>query len=315
MGDVAPSKTVLEELASQHHGLIEPAAISTPIVPTTPDNTPQPAIMDANEKIFPQISGAQQPDATSSEHTEPAAPPPEVDKDHEPESMEENADTSAEKDENPYASFDPNTTIAIPITNPSNFPVERIQEVQAQYWPSTKITHMLCYKTPSGPITQVTADVEDGSVDHLIIRDPRIIEALGLTAPDFDTIYTDDADITAYLRLRETFKLEVLPGHHPQDPNEYVVAELVSARHPYLYWLDERRSADPTVPPYAAEAKAIARKTRRRYPDVMFEIEEIWDFEHDGDEAKAHRDNRLGLLGEDPTYPEGAEWIPRSMFL
>jgi hypothetical protein len=314
MGHVAPSKTVPEELASQQHVSIEPAAISTPIVPTTPDNTPQSAMMDANETLSPQISEAQQPDATSSEHTELAAPPPEVDKDHEPESREGNADTGAERDENPYASFDPNTTIAIPITNPSDFPVERIQEVEAQYQPSTKITHMLCHKAPSGPITQVTADVEDGSVDHLIIRDPRIIEALGLTAPDFDTIFTDSADITAYLRPRETFLLNVLPGHRPQDPTEYIVAELVSARHPYLYWLDERRSADPTVPPYAAEAKAIARKTRRRWPDVKFEIEEIWDFEHDGDEAKSYRANRLELLGEDPTYPEGAEWVPRSMW-
>lgn len=313
MGHVAPSKTVPEELASQQHVSIEPAAISTPTVPTTPDNTPQSAMMDANETLSPQASGAQQPDATSTQHTEPAASPAGVDKVHEPEGNEDNADTGAEKEEDPYASLDPNTTLAIIITNPSDFPVERIQEVEAQYQPSTKITHMVCHKTPSGPITQVTADVEDGSVDHLIIRDPHIIEALGLTAPDYDTIYSDFTDIAAYLRLRETFILNVLPGHRPQDPTEYIVAELVSARHPFLYWLDERRNADPTTPPYAAEAKAIAKKTRRRWPDVMFEIEEIWDFEH-GDEGKSYRESRLGLLGEDPTYPPGEQWVPRSMF-
>lgn len=306
MGHVAPSKTVPEELASREHVSNEPAAISTPTVPTTPDNMPQSAMMETNDTKTLQASGAQQPDATSSEHTEPAAPPAE---DHEPGGTEENANTGAEEDKNPYASLDPNTTLVILITNPSEFPVERIQEVEAQYQPSTKITHMVCHKTPSGPITKVTADVQDGSVDHLIIREPRLIEALGLTAPDFDTIDWN----SGYLRLRESFTVNVLPGHRPQDPKEFIVAELVSARHPYLYWLDERRSADPTVEPYAAEAKAIARKTRRRWPDVMMELEEIWDFEH-GDEGKWYRENRLELLGEDPTYPAGAQWAPRSMF-
>lgn len=270
--------------------------------------------MDANETLSPQISGAQQPNATSSEHTELAALPTEVDQDHAPESSEENADTGAEGDDDPYASFDPNISLAIPITNPSSFPVERLQEVQAQYQPSTTITNMLCHKTPSGPITQVTADVQDGSVDHLIIRDPRIIDALGLTAPAFDTIYTEPEDFTAVLRFRETFVLNVLPGHRPQDPEEYIVAELVGARHPYLYWLDERRSADPTAAPYAAEAKAIAKKTRRRWPDVMLEIEEIWEYEQ-GENGKWYREHRLEYLGEDPTYPAGTEWAPRSMFL
>ncbi|OSS53501.1 hypothetical protein B5807_01238 [Epicoccum nigrum] len=311
MGHVAPSKTVPEELANQQHVSIEPAAISTPIVPTTPDNTPQPAMTDANS---PQISEAQQPEVTSFEHSEPAAPPAKADNDSEPQSTERNAGRGAEGNEDPYASLDSDTELAIDITNPSDFPVIRIQEVEAHYQPSTKITNMLCHKTPSGPITRVTADVKDGSVDHLIIDDPHIINALGLTAPAFDTIYSDPADYTALLRLRETFVLNVLPGHRPEDPKEYIVAELVSARHPYLYWLDERKSADPTIPPYAAEAKAIARKTRRRWSDVWLEIEEVWDYEQ-GENGKWYRENRQMYLGEDPTYPEGAVWVPRSMFV
>lgn len=94
------------------------------------------------------------------------------------------------------------------------------------------------------------------------------------------------------------------------------MGELVSARHAYLYWLDERRTADPRHGPYAAEAKAIARKTGRRWMDVMREVERVWELEQ-GSDGGEYRGNRVGYLGEDPVYEEGAEKgrVVRSMFV
>jgi len=210
-----------------------------------------------------------------------------------------------------YTALTPNTILVIPITNPSAFPIQRIQEVQSQRYPSAIITNMLCHKTFSGPITQVTADIEDGSINHLFIRDPRFISALGLVAPNFDTIYLD----TNKLKVDETFTIRILPGQRPQKLDEWIMGVLVSARHAYLYWLDERRTADPKHAPYATEAKAIARKTGRRWPDVMREIEVVWRPEQESN-GKHYREDRTRYLGEDPTFPEGAEdgRMVRSMF-
>ncbi|KAH6633493.1 hypothetical protein C7974DRAFT_452827 [Boeremia exigua] len=206
------------------------------------------------------------------------------------------------KTEDPYGSLDPNTTLLIPITNPSDFPIQRLQEVQSDHQPSTHITNMWCHKTPTGAITQVTADIQDGSINHLYIRDPRWLRALGLAAPDFDTIHFDSAQ----LRLDETFKIRIFAGQRPQRLENWIMGELIGARHAFLYWLDERRSAYPTSGPYAAESKAIARATGRRALNVMKEIEGVWELEQ-GSDGKEYRENRIRYLGEDPTYPAGAE--------
>lgn len=213
--------------------------------------------------------------------------------------------------EDPYASMDPDTTLVIPVTNPSAFPVERLREVQEGRQPSTHIVNMLVHKTPSSPVTQVTADVQDGSINHLFIRDPHIIDALGFTAPDYDTIDLD----TAKLRHNETFAIRICCGQRPKKLENWIMGELVSARHAYLYWLDERQTADPRTPPFAAEARAIARQTGRRWPDVMDEIEHVRRLEQGIDGVK-YRNDRIKYLGEDPTYPDGAEGQRgvRSMF-
>lgn len=239
------------------------------------------------------------------EHHEPAVRHIEVDEDY------SEGEEGNDPDEDPYAFLDPSITLAIPVTNPSAFPMERLREVQEGRQPSTHIVDMLVHKTPSGPITQVTADVQDGSINHLFIRDPRIIDALGFAAPDFDTINLD----TTRLRLDETFTIRIFSDQKPKKLENWIMGELVSARHAYLYWLNERQSADPRTPPFAAEARAIARKTGRRWPDVMKEIEHVWKLEQ-GRGGNEYRNNRARYLGEDPTFPDGAERgrVIRSMF-
>ncbi|KAJ4374527.1 hypothetical protein N0V86_007396 [Didymella sp. IMI 355093] len=255
--------------------------------------------MDVNEEKI-----ALEPTSRHSEHHEPAARHIEVDESY---SDEEEGDDPGE---DPYASLDPNATLAIPVTNPFAFPVERLREVQEGRQPSTHVVDMLVHKTPSGPITQVTADTQDGSINHLFIRDPRIIDALGFAAPDFDTINLD----TTKLRLDETFTIKVFSGQRPDRLENWIMGELVSGRHAYLYWLDERWTADPRGAPFAAEARAIARKTGRRWPDVMNEIEHVWELER-GRGGNEYRNNRIKYLGEDPTYPESeGRKVVRSMF-
>ncbi|KAF3044890.1 hypothetical protein E8E11_008944 [Didymella keratinophila] len=255
--------------------------------------------MDINEEV-----STSKPVNLHHEHHEPAARHIEVDENY----SEEEGD---DPDEGPYAFLDHSTTLAIPVTNPFAFPTERLREVQEGRQPGTHIVDMLVHKTPSGPITQVTADVQDGSINHLFIRDPRIIDALSFSAPDFDTITLD----TAKLRLDETFTIRVFSGQKPKKLENWIMGELKSARHAYLYWLDERQSADPRTPPFAAEARAIARTTGRRWPDVMKEIEHVWNLEQ-GRGGDEYRYNRARYLGEDPKYPEGAEGgrVVRSMF-
>lgn len=182
-------------------------------------------------------------------------------------------------DENPYASLNPDTTLAIPVTNPFAFPIKRLREVQEGRQPSTQITNILVYKTVSGPVTQVTAHIQDGSINHLIIRDSRVIEALGFAWPHFDTINLD----TARLRLDETFTIRVFARQKVQNLDNWIMGELISGRHAYLYWLDERGTVDPKAAPFAAEARAIARKTGRRWPNVMRKIDGVWKLEQGND--------------------------------
>lgn len=293
-----------EELQLRQLSLEDPEFLT---IPTTPENTPVDIMSDsAGERVdIDDETNAQEPTSPQPEHHEPAARHIEVDEDY---SVEDEDNTL---DGDPYASLDPNTTLAIPVTNPSAFPVERLREVQEGRQPSTHITNMLVHKTPSSPITQVTADIQDGSINHLFIRDPRVIDALGFAGPDFDTINLD----TSKLRLNETFTIRIRSGQKPKKLENWIMGELVSARHAYLYWLDERQSADPRAPPFAAEARAIARKTGRRWPDVMKEIEAVWKLEQ-GRGGREYRENRAKYLGEDSTYPKGAEGrrVVRSMF-
>lgn len=269
------------------------------LIPTTPENTPVDTMSDSpGERIdTDNETNAQGPVGSPPVHQEPAARHIEVDEDY---SNGRDDDNVSDKD--PYSFLDPNTTLAIPVTNPSAFPIERLREVQEGRQPSTHVVAMLVHKTPTGAITQVTADIQDGSINHLIIRDLRIINALGFAAPEFDTIEFDSTK----LRLDETFTVNIFPGQRPDRLENWIMGELLSVRHAYLYWLDERCTADPRAPPFAAEARAIARKTGRRWPDVMNEIERVWGLEQSRG-GKEYRDNRVRYLGEDPTYPEGSE--------
>ncbi|KAF1360942.1 hypothetical protein EJ07DRAFT_177052 [Lizonia empirigonia] len=293
MGDAASSERLYPELQL----FVHPSSIT---IPATPDNTPEESMSEPTSDQTATVTPPKLPGSTNTNNIAGATAGTinaDVSYDHETPVL------SIEDEEvDIFASLEPDAILAIPITNPSAFPIQRIQEVQSQHYPSTYITNMLCHKTRSGPITQVTADIQDGSVNHLLIRDQRLISALGLAPPDFDTITLD----TNKLKIDETFMIRILPGQRPQKLDEWIMASLESARHAYLYWLDERRTADPIYGPYAAESKAIARKTRRRWPDVLREIEAVWKLEQ-GDNGKHYRENRMRYLGEDPTYPEGAE--------
>jgi len=293
-----------EETQFRHLSLEESGFSTTPMAT---DDTPADTMDESTDERMEvdEEMSTSKPTNLRHELHEPAARHIEVDENYS--EGEENNDSY----EDPYASLDPSTTLAIPVTNPFAFPIERLREVQEGRQPSTHIVDMLVHKTPSGPITQVTADVQDGSINHLFIRDSRIIDALGFGAPDFDTIKLD----TVKFRLDETFTIRVFSGQKPKKLENWIMGELKSARHAYLYWLDERQSADPRTPPFAAEARAIARKTGRRWPDVMKEIEHVWKLEQ-GRCWNEYRYNRARYLGEDPMYPEGAEGgkVVRGMF-
>jgi hypothetical protein len=157
----------------------------------------------------------------------------------------------------------------------------------------------------------VTTDIEDASINHLFIRDPPLINALGLVAPDYDTIHLS----MSKLKLDEVLTIRTFPSQRPQRLDEWIIGELMSARQAYLYWLDKRKSADPRGTPYAAEARVIARKTGRRCMDVRKEIERPWDLEQRSSGGE-YRGNWLRYLGEDPAYLVGADEgsVMRSMF-
>jgi hypothetical protein len=188
------------------------------------------------------------------------------------------------------------TCTMITVQNLEDFWLQRVQEVQAQYYPSTQILAMQIHRADNNTVTKVTADIADGSVDQLQINNPRIIAALGVHLPSYDSILLQAED-----RIDETYKIRVLPGQRRNDPKAVLIGELIPARHAFLYWLDSRKSADPKGPPTATEARMLARKVGRRALDVMNEIERYWKLEQ-GSGGRHYRENRVKYLGEDPEY-------------
>jgi hypothetical protein len=196
----------------------------------------------------------------------------------------------------------------IPILNPSAFPVQRIQEVQAQRYPSTKVVSMWSHTNVAGEVVQVTADIQDGSVNHLILTDARLITALGLRSGAHDTILLD----VSQLKIDETFRIIDSPGKR-SDLNIFIVGQLVSGRNAYLYWLEHRGTADPKGPPYVQEARRIATQVGRRALDVWREIEKVWGLEQGGG-GQGYRANRVKYLGEDPVVFRKDKEDGRSMW-
>ncbi|KAI4908170.1 hypothetical protein J4E90_008794 [Alternaria incomplexa] len=190
------------------------------------------------------------------------------------------------------------------------FPVLNIQEIQADYYGSASIVAMCVHRRNNNHVTQVAASMDNGPVDFLLINDPRIIEFLGFREPPYNTLC-----IQPNPRLDETYQIHVQPGRASRDPNSWLVGELVSARHAYLYWLDSRQAADPKAPPTIAEAKILAPKIGRRAKDVWEEIEKCWKLEQ-GSNGKRYRENRMEYLGEDPRYLERGDCrLGRSMWV
>jgi hypothetical protein len=186
-----------------------------------------------------------------------------------------------------------------PINNPNMFPMERIQVVQSQYYPTAKIVSMWTHRDRNGGIGQVSADMQDGPVNHILIKDARIVAALGLMEGVNDNIsLRDDA-----FRIHETFRISVLPNQCTKNLKTFVVGELKCARHAFLHWLDYRGSSDPKCPPFVQEVRRIAVQSGRRAPDVWREIDGYWELEQ-GSGGSVFRKNRLKYLGEDPVYDE-----------
>jgi hypothetical protein len=190
----------------------------------------------------------------------------------------------------------------IPIINPEDFPTKRIQVIQALRYPSARVVEMWSHRSVDGEIVQITADMQDGPVNHLVINDARIITALGLRDDGHDVISRDDES----LRLDETFTISIHPGQRPKNVKNFVVGEMRTGRHAYLHWLDSRGTADPKRPPYPQEANRIAVQLGRRAMDVWKEIEGYWELEQ-GAAGKLYRVGRLKYLGEDPVYCEEDE--------
>lgn len=188
-----------------------------------------------------------------------------------------------------------------PVTNPEAFPIERIQVVQAQYYPSAKIVNVLTHRDPSGEVIRVTADMQDGPVNHFSIQDARIVAALGLRDGDGDKINIHESA----LKMHETFIIDILPNQRVKNLNNFVVGELQSARHAYLHWLDYRKCADPRCPPFVQEARTIAVRLRRRAHDVWREIDGYWQLEQ-GSGGIQYRNSRVENLGEDVQYDMSA---------
>jgi len=192
----------------------------------------------------------------------------------------------------------------VPIQNPEDFPVERIQEVQAQYYPSTRFLDMWVHRDNNNHARQVTIDVDQGSADHLIIHDPQIIVSLGLSQPPYDTLKLQSDSL-----VDQTYRVKILPNQRPRSLKSWIVGELVTARHGYLYWLDSRQSADPRSRPTVSEARTLASQLKRRPFHVMQEIDRYWNLEQ-GSGGRHFRENREKHLGDNPRYPEGEEKMP-----
>jgi hypothetical protein len=191
--------------------------------------------------------------------------------------------------------------MVVSIQNPEAFPLRNIQEVQAEYYPSTSILDMHIHHDENEHITQVTATLDKGPVDQLIINDPRIITFLGFRQPPYAMICLQPNP-----RIDETYQIYVQPGQRRRNPKAWALGKLVSARHAYLYWLDSRRTSDPRAPPTVAETRLLAPRIGRRAGDVWREIEKVWDLEQ-GSGGRHFRENRMEYLGEDPEYGEGEE--------
>ncbi|CAN9188476.1 unnamed protein product [Alternaria alternata] len=191
--------------------------------------------------------------------------------------------------------------IVVSIQNPEAFPLTNIQEVQAEYYPSTSILDMQIHYDRNERIIQVTATLDKGPVDQLIIRDPRIITLLGLRQPPYAMICLQPNP-----RIDETYQIYIQLGQRRWNPKPWAFGELVSARHAYLYWLDSRQTSDPMAPPTVAEARLLAPRIGRRAGDVWREIEKDWDLEQ-GSGGRHFRENRMEYLGEDPDYGGGEE--------
>ncbi|KAI4677295.1 uncharacterized protein J4E88_007103 [Alternaria novae-zelandiae] len=196
----------------------------------------------------------------------------------------------------------PATCTVVRIHGFEAFPMTKVQEIQADYYPSAIIVAMCVHRdNNNNQVTQVAASMDNGPVDFLLINDPRIIAFLGFRQPPYDRVCLQPNP-----RLDETYQIFMHPGLASRDSKVWRVGELVSARHAYLYWLDSRQTADPKAPPTIAEARILAPKIGRRAKNVWEEIERCWNLEQ-GSSGKRYQENRMEYLGEDPKYPEGEE--------
>ena len=196
-------------------------------------------------------------------------------------------------------------TIITQVQNPEVFPIERIQDIQALYYPSAKITAMRVFGTKLGSDIIVTAEMERGPFNHILINDSRLINALGLNKEPHDTLVLQPSEF----RVNETFMILPFSTHNPENMKISLVGEMVPARHAFLHWLDSREFADPKRPPFVQEANRLAVALKRRAPDVWREIDEYWNLEQ-GAGGKRYRMQRERYLGEDPKYPDSEEKKP-----
>jgi hypothetical protein len=186
-----------------------------------------------------------------------------------------------------------------PVRNPEDFPIDRLQSVQAQYYPSAKVINVCTHCDSNGVVVQVTADLQDGPVNHFVIDDARIITGLGLQEGVNDTILLHKTSF----KPDETFNIAILHGQHARNLNAFIVGRFQSARHAYLYWLDLRGFTDPKRGPFMLEARHLAKQLGRRVFDVWGEIDRYWRHEQ-GSGGRRFRQDRLHNLGEDPVYDE-----------
>jgi hypothetical protein len=177
-----------------------------------------------------------------------------------------------------------------PVENPKAFPIGRVQSVQAEYHPWATVVNMCTHRDADGVVVRVTADLQDGPVNHFVIDDARIITGLGLREGGCDTISLNND----CFRPDETFTFDIIHGQRVKNLDAFVVGRFRPARHAYLYWLDSHRSADPKHAPYFGEARILAPKLSRRAFDVWGEIDRYWTYLK-GSGRKA-RQNRLRYL-------------------
>lgn len=185
----------------------------------------------------------------------------------------------------------------IPITNPETFPMWRIRPVQEMRYPSAHFVRMWSHRNTDGEIVQVTGDMQNGPVNHVVIDDPHMIKALSLRKGADDVIAEDDR----IYNLDETYNIEIKPTPNARNLNTFLSGRLVLGRHAFLCWLDCRGTADPERAPTRVEAQEIAMETGRRLRDVRLEIADVWGFEKQR-KGEIFRNNRLAFLGDDPTY-------------